>query len=245
VLGVTAGDHASLVPQVQAAEQSGRRPSYERHDRAAGGLQRFGCVHAGPLHASQAAVRGNVMAAWDRGADRVQHLSGGTALRGSTRHVLPLLRGGRARGKLAKEPCNPLKQHGDHVEHTYGHGPQTLSVGCAAMLLVAVLVDQTPQRCCAVFRAGWTQWGRQRLVWERMRALCYDYRLESRREVFAALWSGIEKPRPLVTIAPAETRSVSRSCRLQDLRLFICHGLLMPKSRELPLRKRTAELFCS
>jgi len=36
ILGVKAGDHASLFQQVQVAEHTGHVTSYERHDRAAG-----------------------------------------------------------------------------------------------------------------------------------------------------------------------------------------------------------------
>jgi hypothetical protein len=67
-------------------------------------------------------------------------------------------------------------------------------------MLLAFLVDQTQQLCCALFRAVWTKLGSKRLLWERMRALFYDYSLESMRELLAALFYGLEKPRPLLTI---------------------------------------------
>src|SRR5438876_605909 len=38
----------------------------------------------------------------------------------------------------------------------------------------------------------------QRLVWERLRALFYDYRLEAMREVLDALLDGFEKSHPLL-----------------------------------------------
>ena len=44
----------------------------------------------------------------------------------------------------------------------------------------------------------WTKLGSKRLLWERMRALFYDYRLESMRELWEALFYGFEKSRPLV-----------------------------------------------
>ena len=66
--------------------------------------------------------------------------------------------------------------------------------------MLAFLVDQTQQLYCVLFQAVWTKLGSKRLMWERMRALFYDYRLESMRELFAALWYGIEKHRPLLTI---------------------------------------------
>jgi len=42
-------------------------------------------------------------------------------------------------------------------------------------MMLAFLVDQAQQLCCALFQAVWTKLGSKRLLWERMRALFYDY----------------------------------------------------------------------
>ena len=109
------------------------------------------------------------------------------------------MRGGRARWKIEHATFNTLNNQGYHFEHNYGHGEPQLSV-VFATLLRAFLVDQTQQLCCALFQAVWAKLGSKRRLWERMRALCYDYRLESMRELCEALWYGIEKPRPIFTI---------------------------------------------
>ena len=108
------------------------------------------------------------------------------------------MRGGRARWKIENETFNTLKNQGYHFEHNYGHGHQHLSVVFAMVMMLAFLVDQTQQLCCALFRAVWAKLGSKRLLWERMRALFYDYRLESMRELLAALFYGFEKPRPIL-----------------------------------------------
>jgi hypothetical protein len=149
LLGVKAGDHASWFQQVETAQQAGRVTSYERHDRAAGLVHRFRFINDLPLNASQAHVRVKVIAYWERGQDKVQHFSWGTDLRVSKRNVYALMRGGRARWKIANETCNTLKNQGYHFEPTYGHGEQHLSVVCATIMLLAFLVDQTQQLCCA------------------------------------------------------------------------------------------------
>ena len=79
--------------------------------------------------------------------------------------------GGRARWKLANETCNTLQNPGDHFEHNDGHGQQNLSV-VFAMLLHAFLVEQTQQGCCALLQAVWVKLGSNRLLGERMKALC-------------------------------------------------------------------------
>src|SRR6476659_8998648 len=83
-------------------------------------------------------------------------------------------------------------------EHNYGHGEQHLSVVFAMVMMLAFLVDQTQQLCCALFRAVWTKLGSKRLLWERMRALFYSYALTSMRELLEALFYGYERHRPLV-----------------------------------------------
>jgi len=199
ILGVKEGDHAYLFNQVQAAQQAGRVTEYERHDRAAGVVHRFRFVNDVPLNASRADVQVNFIEYWEISQDQVQHFSWVTDLRVSKRNVYQLMRGGRARWKIANETCNTLKNQGDNFEHNYGHGEQNLSVVFATMLLLAFLVDQTQQLCCALFRAVWTKLGSKRLLWERLRALFYDYRLESMRELLEALFYGFEKSHPLLS----------------------------------------------
>jgi Transposase DDE domain len=200
ILGVKEGDHALLFQQVQAAEHAGRVTYYERHDRAAGLVHRFRFVNDVPLNASRADVRVNFIEYWESGQDRVQHFSWVTDLRVSTRNVYKLMRGGRARWKIENETFNTLKNQGYNFEHNYGHGEQHLSVVFATMMMLAFLVDQVQQLCCALFQAVWAKLGSKRLLWERIRALFYDYRLESMRELLEALWYGLEKSHPIVRI---------------------------------------------
>jgi hypothetical protein len=198
ILGVKAGDHAYLFTQVQAAAAAGRITSYERHDRAAGLVHRVRFVNDMPLNGSRADVRVNCIEYWEMSQDQVQHFSWVTDLRVSKRNVYKLMRGGRARWKIETETFNTLKNQGDNFEHNYGHGEKHLSVVFAMLMMLAFLVDQTQQLCCALFRAVWAKFGSKRLLWERMRALVYDYRLDSMRELLAALYIGFEKSHPMI-----------------------------------------------
>src|SRR4029450_10457361 len=200
ILGVKEGDHASLFQQVQAAEHAGRVTSYERHDRAAGLVHRFRFLNNVPLNASHAEVRVNFIEYWERGQDKVQHFSWVTDLRVTKRNVFRLMRGGRARWKIENETFNTLKNQGYHFEHNYGHGEQHLSVVFAMLMMLAFLVDQAQQLCCAWFQAVWAKLGSKRLLWERMRALFYDYALASMCQLFEALLYGFQKSSPRVTL---------------------------------------------
>jgi hypothetical protein len=200
LLGVKEGDHAYLFQQVQAAEHAGRVTYYERHDRAAGVLHRFRFVNDVPLNAANTGLRVNFIEYWERGADKVQHFSWVTDLRVSRRNVSHLMRGGRARWKIENETFNTLKNQGYNFEHNYGHGEQHLSVVFAMLMMLAFLVDQAQQLCCALFQAVWAKLGSKRLLWERMRALFYDYAFTSMRQLFEALLYGFKKSSPIVTL---------------------------------------------
>ena len=200
ILGVKEGDHAYLFQRVQMAEEAGRVTYYERHDRAAGVIHRFRFVNNVPLNASRADVRVNFIEYWEIGQSQVQHFSWVTDLRVSKRNVYKLMRGGRARWKIENETFNTLKNQGYNFEHNYGHGEQNLSVVFATLMMLAFLVDQTQQLCCALFQAVWAKLGSKRLLWERMRALFYDYAFASMRQLFEALLYGFKKSSPIVAI---------------------------------------------
>jgi len=200
ILGVKEGDHAYVFQQVQMAEEAGRVTYYERHDRAAGVIHRFRFVNNVPLNASRADVRVNFIEYWEIGQSQVQHFSWVTDLRVSKRNVYKLMRGGRARWKIENETFNTLKNQGYNFEHNYGHGEQNLSVVFATLMMLAFLVDQTQQLCCALFQAVWAKLGSKRLLWERMRALFYDYAFASMRQLFEALLYGFKKSSPIVAI---------------------------------------------
>src|SRR6266542_1394002 len=200
ILGVKEGDHAYLFKQVQAAEEAGCVTYYERHDRAAGLVHRFRFVNDMPLNGARADVRVNFIEYWEIGQDKELHFSWVTDLRVSTRNVYKLMRGSRARWKIENETFNTLKNQGYNFEHNYGHGEKNLSVVFAILKMIAFLVDQTQQLCCALFQAVWAKLGSKLLLWERMRSLFFDYALESMRQLLEALFDGFKKSSPLVTL---------------------------------------------
>jgi hypothetical protein len=200
ILGIKEGDHVYLFQQVQAAEHAGQVTYYERHDRAAGVIHRFRFVNDIPLNASHPDVQVNFIEYWEHSAGKVQHFSGVTDLRVNKRNVYRLMRGGRARWKIENETFNTLKNQGYHFEHNYGHGTKHLSVVFAMLMTLAFLVDQTQQLCCALFQAVWAKLGSKRMLWERMRALFYDYAFASMRQLFEALLYGFKKSGPIVVI---------------------------------------------
>jgi hypothetical protein len=200
ILGVKEGDHAHLFEQVAAAEQAGRVTYYDRDAPETGLRHRFRFVSDVPLNASHADLRVNFLACWEWDKDKVQHFSWVTDLRVNKGTVYQLMRGGRARWRIENETFNTLKNQGYHFEHNYGHGYQHLSVVFAVLMMLAFLVDQVQQMCCPLFQAVWAKLGSKRRLWERMRALFYDYALASMRQLFEALFYGLKKTAPIFAV---------------------------------------------
>ena len=181
ILGVKEGDHASLFEQVEAAEHAGRVTYYDRDDAETGLSHRFRFVSDLPLNEAHADLRVNFLECWEWDGDQGQHVRWVTDRRVTKGTVYQLMRGGRARWRIEHEPVKTLKNQGDHFEHHFGHGYQPLSVVFAVRMMLAFLVDQVPQLCGPVCQAVWGKLGRKRRLWERRRALCDDYALDSRR----------------------------------------------------------------
>jgi hypothetical protein len=197
ILGVKEGDHAFLFKQVAAAKQAGRMTYYDRDDQATGSHHRFRFVSDLPLNESNAELRVNFLECWETLNDKVQHFSWVTDLRVNKGTVYRLMRGGRARWRIENETFNTLKNQGYHFEHNFGHGYQHLAVVFAVLMMLAFLVDQVQQMCCPLFQAVWAKLGSKRRLWEKMRALFYDYILESMRHLFEALLYGLKKSAPV------------------------------------------------
>jgi hypothetical protein len=200
ILGVKEGDHAYLFKHVAAAEQAGRVTYYERNDAETGLRHRFRFVSDMPLNEAHAALRVNFLECWEEDGDQVQHFSWVTDLRVNKGTVYQIMRGGRARWRIENETFNTLKNQGYHFEHNYGHGYQHLSVVFAVLMMLAFCVDQVQQLCCPLFQAVWAKLGSKRRLWERMRALFYDYVLDSMRHLFEALWYGWKKTAPILAV---------------------------------------------
>jgi hypothetical protein len=200
ILGVKEGDHAYLFEQVAAAEQAGRVTYYDRDAPATGLRHRFRFVSNVPLNEAHADLRVNFLECWEWDKDTVQHCSWITSLRVNKGTVYQIMRGGRARWRIENETFNTLKNQGYHFEHNYGHGYQHLSVVFAVLMMLAFLVDQVQQLCCPLFQAVWAKLGSKRRLWERMKALFYDYALASMRQLFEALFYGLQKTAPLFAV---------------------------------------------
>jgi hypothetical protein len=183
---------------VAAAEEAGKVRYYDRDDAQSGLRHRFRFASDLPLNEANPDVRVNFLECWEWDGDQVQHFSWVTDLHLTKGTVYQVMRGGRARWGIENETFNTLKNQGYHFEHNFGHGYQNLSVVFALLMMLAFLVDQVQQLCCPLFRAVWAKMGSKRRLWERMRALFYDYALASMQHLFEALFYGLKKSAPVL-----------------------------------------------
>jgi hypothetical protein len=97
-------------------------------------------------------------------------------------NVLKIAQGGRARWKIENETFNTLKNLGYNFEHNYGHGKKYLATVLCMLMMLAFLVDQVQQICCALY--------------QRCRKKLFTYR---------ALWSSMETVFKMVILKDWET----------------------------------------
>ena len=83
---------------------------------------------------------------------------------------MDLMRAGRARWRIENETFNTLKNQGYAFGHNFGHGDKQLSTVLAHLMMLAFLIDQIQQRCCAVFRRARARAKRPKYLWEQVRS---------------------------------------------------------------------------
>lgn len=108
----------------------------------------------------------------------------------TTKNVYKIMRGGRARHKIENETFNTLKNQGYQFEHNFGHGNKHLSTVFAHLMMLAFFVDQLQQLGCKLFKKALTRLHTKRSLWERKRALFFDFFIDNIEDLWSALAFG-------------------------------------------------------
>ena len=103
---------------------------------------------------------------------------------------MALMRAARARWRIENETFNTLKNQGYCFEHNFGHGKKHLATVFASLMMLAFLLDQTQQRCCALFHKARNKAERARYFWERLRALFMTFPLADWETLYQAIAFG-------------------------------------------------------
>jgi hypothetical protein len=167
IIGIKPGSHAWLYELLN-------NTSTEKHETidTAGTHHTFHFINNVGLNESSADTRINVIEYWEEKTNgKKQHFAWVTDIPVTKDNVYQLMRGGRARWKIENETFNTLKNQGYQFEHNFGHGNKNLSTVFALLMMLAFLIDQIQQKCCAVFKAAWETAGSKRALWERIRGV--------------------------------------------------------------------------
>ena len=149
---------------------------------------------AAPLNDTHFELEVNFLEYWETRPDgKAQHFSWVTDLPIDDANVMALMRGARARWRIENETFNTLKNQGYCFEHNFGHGERHLSTVFAYLMMLAFLIDQCQQRCCALFQAAQAKAGRARYFWERLRALFLNYECVDWETLYGAIAFGYHR----------------------------------------------------
>lgn len=201
ILGAKPGDHPALFQKVAEALETGRALSLEVTDPKTGRHRSYTALAGVPLNASHPELLVNFVSCTEIDGDQCTTFSWVTDLPVMpVRTMLPLIeRGGRARWKVENETFNTLKNQGYHFEHNYGHGFKNLSTVLMMLMMLAFLVDQTQQIACPLFRAALAKVKFRDRLWEKTRALFFEFAFKSMAELYSTIVNGhaILPPVPL------------------------------------------------
>ena len=188
ILGAKQADHAFLFDWV---ENTPGTEEVEYSDEQ-GVTHRFRYLNQAPLNDANFELAINFLEYWEtKPSGKTLHFSWVTDIPISETNLMALMRGARARWKIENETFNTLKNHGYHFEHNFGHGYKNLSTVLAYLLMLAFLIDQIQQRCCALFnRALEAAEGRSRF-WQKIRGLFQHYVVPDWEALYRGIADGL------------------------------------------------------
>lgn len=199
ILGVKPGDHEFLFKYIDRAVEEGKAVEFSFMDEKNPLMEHyFRFVNDVPLNGSNQDLLVNFLEYWQTERDDVTYFSWVTDFTITVENAYQLMRGARTRWKIENETFNTLKNQGYHFEHNYGLGHKHLSTNFILLMMLAFLVDQTQQLCCTLFQSVWKKLGSKRSLWEQMRGMFRNFKLESMEMLFLALLYGYEKQVPVI-----------------------------------------------
>ena len=187
LLGAKPKDHVFLYDWVDKSKTTCQIELKE----ASGTIHRFRYLNGVPLNDSHFDVEVNFL-------EYVEQLPNGktkrfcwvTDIEISEDNLMGLMRSGRARWKIENETFNTLKNQGYHLEHNFGHGYQHLSTVLMHLMMLAFLIDQIQQRCCAIVKQGQQKMGSRYGFWQKVRVLFGAYRIHSWEDLYLSIAYG-------------------------------------------------------
>ena len=150
ILGVKPDDHKYLFDWVKHSNCT----EHEEID-IQGIKHRYRFINNVPLNEAREDVQVNFLEYWEEKPNgKIQHFSWVTDMALHQHNLKHIMRGGRARWKIENETFNTLKNQGYHFEHNYGHGTKNLCSVFTMLMMLAFLIDQVQELCCALYKGA-------------------------------------------------------------------------------------------
>jgi hypothetical protein len=201
IFNVKDSDHAHLFAQFDQARLGGDGGQLILDDpRVRDRYHYFHWVNGLAINASHKDVLVNLLEYWQVTGDEMLRFTWVTDIPITEANAYRIMRSGRARWKIENETFNTLKNQGYNFEHNYGLGEQYLSMVFVKIMMLAFLVDQAQQLCCALFQAVLKKAGSKKALWERMRSLFHCFKLESMEMLYRAILHGFELQEPVIRL---------------------------------------------
>ena len=199
ILGAKPGDHPLLFHNMAVALETGTATTFSRKDSKNPEITHtFRFLNETSLNQTPLDLKVNLLLYEEHNAKtgKTQYFSWVTDFPITTDNAYILMRGGRCRWKIENETFNTLKNQGYHFEHNFGLGKEHLSEVFVMLMMLAFLVDQTPQLCSPLFQAAWQRAGSKRALWDQQRNLFHCFELDSMAMLYTVIVNGFRPPRP-------------------------------------------------
>lgn len=199
ILTVKESDHAYLFARLDDAIKKRQTQELTLDDPAdPKKFHFFRWANGLPINASHRDVLVNVLEYWQVSGGVTKRFCWVTDIALNEDNVYRIMRAGRARWKIENETFNTLKNQGYNFEHNYGLGKQNLTMVFVKLMMLAFLVDQVQQLCCALFQAVLKKLGSKKALREAMRSLFYCLNLGSMEMLHRALLHGFARLEPII-----------------------------------------------
>ena len=169
VIGVKPGDHTFLFDWIKNIE-----PNTQIQEDEDGTKHEFSSYTNVPINETNSDYRVNVLTYCEtKKSVQKQYFSWVTKIQITPENVHQIMRAGRCRWRIENETFNTLKNQGYHFEHNYGHGYDNLCSVMTMLMMLAFLIDQVQQLCCAVYQKTRKHVGPLCVLFEKVRTLAF------------------------------------------------------------------------
>ncbi len=194
ILGVKEDDHKYLFDCLNATVEAGKAIEHDLPDPQNPDVHHFFRFTSGlPLNESNKDILVNVVEYWEEGGKKPRYFSWVTDLTITKDNVYDIMRGGRTRWKVENETFNTLKNQGYHLEHNFGLGEKYLSLTFFSLMMLAFLVDQLQERCCALYREIRKKRGSKKELFETIRGVFRLIVVHSMEAIYRLILAGPQK----------------------------------------------------